>query len=843
MGYDDCSLDPLPSFIGSPIFALTEIVMHFHKQPTPFSLAPINGLQCSPPAKTSSATPLAEIANDSVRLTVRALVDGIFELTVNRVDSPLRHYTPPLASVPAVHPEATVEQDGSHIAVQDNHGAALHISTDRLSIGLTGVSKDGHPVPLITLDNSQYIGFNGDKFGVGLRMPEETPYYGFGEKTGTLNKHGQRMKFWNLDVCADVPDGCQTDHYDPTYCAIPVGIWSNTTEDGLHTAYCAVFIDNGGPAWFNCQTDDFREPDLFYFGTYSGEPRFYFITGPTMADVCAKLSRLTGTPKMPPLWSFANQQCRWGYDDERMYKRIIAQYEEDQIPLHGFWLDIDYMDEYQVFSWHEERVPSPEGLSKWMAARGVEMVTIVDPGVPTREDNATFVEGRAQERFCVAPSGELFVGMVWPGKTAFPDYSLPEVRQWWGNMIADHLNRGVAGIWNDMNDPATGMSDVDDMLFQHGQIEHTHFHNLYGTFMAEATWLGFRQHDPEKRPFILTRSASTGIQKYAAVWTGDNVSSWEHLRMSIPETLNLALSGVSFNGADIGGFMESTTAELLTRWYQAAVLFPFYRNHSNNGTAHQEPWCFGSHTRDVLRETINLRYRFLGLIYTAFAQHIQTGEPMVRPMCYFDSNAVYRDVSDQYAVGDDVVVAPVVEKDQNRRYVVLPEGNWFDLTNRTWQEGGNIFERDCAMDDVPIYVRDGAIIAEPVPLSNHDNPYVGWDCDLTKCDWRVHIFINPSANQNATASGQQLIDDGRTYVDQPEDALTMSYDNGKMAGSFPLDRVIELTVNGSADGPESLHADCGSVWNYQRETALPSVLRLMPANGEFKDHCRVYTRS
>jgi len=821
--------------------------MSLQKQPSPFSIAPVAQLHRESSGEEHG---VVRLVNDRESVLVRALEGGIFEITANRRDNPLVHHTPPLAEIPEVAKGAraevvTYEEDGCQheiLKVTGTDGASLQIGLDRLSLGLSVMSEagdgggagDSGGVELVSFDTTQRIGFIGDVFGLGLRMPEDTPYYGFGEKTGRLNKHGCRMKFWNVVVCSDLPDGFKTDHYDPTYCSIPVAIWCRTNEDG-ETAYGGLLIDNSGPCWFNCQTNDFREEDLFYCGTYCGEPRFYFITGSTMGEVCRKLLRLTGTPEMPPLWSMANQQCRWGYDEERMYKQIITSYEEEQIPLHGLWLDIDYMKEYQVFTWHEDRVPSPERLSEWMHEHGVHEVTIVDPGVPTRDDNEIYSDGCERDVFCHSPSGLSFVGMVWPGKTAFPDFSLPEVREWWGGMVADHLARGVCGIWNDMNDPATGISDVQDMLFHRGTVEHQHYHNCYGTFMAEATQIGFRLHNPERRPFILTRSACTGIQRYAAVWTGDNVSSWAHLKMSIPETVNLALSGVSFNGADIGGFMDSTTSELLIRWYQAALLFPFYRNHSNNGTAHQEPWCFGSTTRDILRDIIVLRYRFLGQIYTEYAKHIASGEPMVRPLCYFSADAVYRDVSTIYALGDGIVVTPLVEEGVSRRFVVLPPGRWFDLTKRSWHEGGVIFERDCAMDDVPIYVREGMIIAEPIPESGS---FVRWDCNLNTVHWRIHIYLEDGEN---SAHGSAVIDDGMTWVDGDVSFVDITYQSGQLSGSFPFDLVDEVTINGIGEGLcDGLCDSDDHEWIGEDETPLSSVLRPMPVDGQLKDHCRVY---
>ena len=236
--------------------------------------------------------------------------------------------------------------------------------------------------------------------------------------------------------------------------------------------------------------------------------------------------------------------------------------------------------------------------------------------------------------------------------------------------------------------------------------------------------------------------------------------------------------------------MESTTSELLIRWYQAALLFPFYRNHSNNGTAHQEPWCFGSTTRDILRDIIVLRYRFLGQIYTEYAKHIVSGEPMVRPLCYFSADPMYRDVSTIYALGDGIVVTPVVEEGSGRRFVVLPPGRWFDLTKRSWHDGGVIFERDCAMDDVPIYVREGMIIAEPIPAAG---TFVRWDCNLNTVRWRLHVYLEDC---DGSAEGTAVIDDGMCVTSGDPHFVNIQYRDGEFHGSFPYDRVDEIMING-----------------------------------------------
>ncbi len=775
----------LPALDAGARNLIADLAMHPQQQPSPFILNPIPDLRLRENSAGDGGRVV--LVGDDAHVAIRALEGGIFELTINRNAAPIPRFAPPLAAIPAADRNVQVESDERGLRLTASAGASLTITTDRLTLGLEWNDAPGNGVPLIPLHSSQIIGLSGEACGLALPLAPETPFYGFGEKTGPLNKNGRRMKFWNLDVCADLPDSFRLDDYDPTYCAIPLALWPARSESG-HTGWAAVLIDNSGPSWFNCQTRDFALPESLYFGTYCGEARFYFITGATLGEVCAKVLRLTGTPPLPPLWSLGNHQCRWGYDSQRVYRQIVEGFIEHDIPLHGFWLDIDYMDRYRVFTWDAKRVPSPERLAAWMDERGVRLVTIIDPGVAIDESDPTYRAGVEADLFCRSPSGRHFVGMVWPGRCVFPDFSLPETRAWWSQLVAKHLSRGVSGIWNDMNDPAAGKADVQDMLFSRGAVEHRHLHNLYGTFMAEATHDGFSHHDPNTRHFLLTRSASTGIQRFAAVWTGDNASNWSHLRMSIPETLNLALSGVSFNGADIGGFMDDATAELLTRWYQAALLFPFYRNHSHVECIDQEPWRFGRRTCAIIRETINLRYRLLGALYTEFARHILTGEPMVRPMCFFSNHRKYRDIADAYALGENIIVAPVVHQGAAKREILLPPGQWFDVGAGRWVKGGVRFERPAAIDEVPLFVRRGTIICEPMPASG---AFLGWDCDLTRVRWRLHCF-------GPTARGEQIIDDGLTQCDDPPLPLCVQLHRGSVSGDFPLDRIGEIILHGAS---------------------------------------------
>jgi alpha-glucosidase len=328
----------------------------------------------------------------------------------------------------------------------------------------------------------------------------------------------------------------------------------------------------------------------------------------------------------------------------------------------------------------------------------------VEPGY------AVYDSGLERKAFCLTEQGGIYHGQVWPGRTAFPDFATEETREWWGTLNAEHIGMGLSGIWNDMNEPATG--DIPDaaMRFGHGAFSHGVYHNGYAMMMAMGTYQGLRKAMPDTRPFILSRAGSAGIQRFAANWLGDNMSRWEHLAMSIPMSLGLGLSGQAFVGADIGGFGENCEPELLVRWFQAACLSPFCRNHNDAGGVDQYPWSFGPEIESHCKAALSLRYMLMPYLYTAFVEASQTGMPVMRPMLIMDpGDPLLRLPGDQYMLGPDLIVAPVVVKGAARRSVTLPEGEWFDWWNGSSASGRRV-DADAPLSRVPIYVRAGAVI-------------------------------------------------------------------------------------------------------------------------------------
>ncbi len=394
-------------------------------------------------------------------------------------------------------------------------------------------------------------------------------------------------------------------------------------------------------------------------------------------------------------------------------------------------------------------------MLKRLREQGFRVITIIDPGVKYDPGYEVFDSGLDRDVFCRTEGGDLYIGQVWPGNTAFPDFATEEARDWWGDLNAEHVESGLAGIWNDMNEPATGQIPPTRMLFRHGQDSHERHRNQYALLMAMATTAGLRKAMPELRTFVLSRAGFAGIQRYAANWLGDNQSRWDHLWLSIPMGNGFGVSGQPFVGADIGGFQGNSSAELFLRWMQYGVLTPFCRNHSEIGNVDQYAWAWGDVIGDHVRDAIRLRYRLLPYLYACFLSAAETGAPIQRPMIFdHQYDATVRDLDDQYLLGRDLLVAPVTEVGTTARQVYLPAGEWFDWHSGEMFGGNQFILAATPMDHIPVYARGGAVIPmwPDAPLST--DGYHPTELEL-------HLFV-PGADGRHTSMLQE--DDGLTFA-------------------------------------------------------------------------------
>lgn len=429
-----------------------------------------------------------------------------------------------------------------------------------------------------------------------------------------------------------------------------------------------------------------------------------------MAEVVGLYTSLTGTTPLYQRWIYGSHQSRWGYYTQDEVLDIADKFRELDIPCDVIHMDIDYMNGYRVFTFDDKKFPDVKGLSEKLADRGVKLISIIDPGVKKDEDYFMYKEGMEMDAFAHDTDGSVYENAVWPGTSVFPDFTKQSVRSWWGDKTKILLEHGISGIWNDMNEPASFNGPLpDDVQFEYGA--HEKVHNIYGHFMAKATYEGLAKNDGGKRPFVLTRAAYAGSQKYCGGWTGDNHSIWAHIALSLEQVCNLSVSGLAMCGSDIGGFGSDTTPELLVRFYEAAVFVPFFRNHSAMGTRRQEPWQFDETTIDAVRKTVKLRYRFIPYIYDLAHECEKTGAPIVRPLVYeYPADKHVRNISDEYMLGSFVLVAPVIAPGKEAREVYLPDGDWYDYYTGEKYSGGRYILADAPLDKVPVFIKAGAII-------------------------------------------------------------------------------------------------------------------------------------
>lgn len=579
---------------------------------------------------------------------------------------------------------------------------------------------DGSPVIETALDDAgrpvTYATLN-DAFEIRRRCQRGDAFFGLGEKGGSLDRAGRDFTLWNTDVLSPdataefragrSPDDPRYDatsvEFDPYYVSIPF-FYHQTNPSGTMSG---SFLDNGYRGSY-----EFSRREEYRIGFEGGQWAEYVFAGPSMAGILKAYTWLTGRASLPPLWSLGYHQCRWYAYTQRELEQLGDRFRSIDFPCDALWLDIDHMDGYRVFTWDRERFPDPPAMLTRLADQHLKVVTIVDPGVKHDPGYAVYDDGLERQVFCQTEGGESYLGQVWPGNTVFPDFATEAARAWWGELNAAHVETGLAGIWNDMNEPATGEISPDRMRFDGGRASHGRFHNQYALLMAMATRDGLLAARPRERTFILTRAGFAGIQRFAASWMGDNQARWDHLRLAATMGSGFGLSGQPFVGADIGGFQGDTNAELFVRWMQLGALTPFCRNHSETANIDQYPWSFGPEVQTLACEAVRLRYRLMPYLYTAFVRATETGEPVQRALVFdhqHDLAAVAAD--DEFLLGRDLLVAPVTEPGITARQVYLPEGHWYDWHTGDLHEGGRHVVASTPMSRIPMYARAGAAIA------------------------------------------------------------------------------------------------------------------------------------
>lgn len=584
--------------------------------------------------------------------------------------------------------------------------STLTLRTDGFSVRIgfrplriTFAAPDGH---IINRDSPKGMSWSGAQVRVWKNMPAKEQYVGFGEKAGMFERRGTHMAMWNSDIPGYAPD------FDPLYQTIPFFFGFEAGK-----AY-GIFLDNPSRSSFDMGKESRNE---YSFGAESGELNYYFFAGPDARTVLEQYTRLVGRMPLPPRWSLGYQQCRWSYTPEARVREIASRFRSLEIPCDVIYLDIDYMEGYRVFTWNPKTFPRPRLLLGDLARQGFKTVVIIDPGIKTDTAYSVYRSGLAGDHFVRNPDGSLFTGDVWPGRCVFPDFSNAATRGWWGQQFSGLIADGVSGWWNDMNEPSVFNTETKTIPLPAvhrpdlGEADHAAVHNVYGMQMTRATYEGVRALQPTQRPFVLTRASYAGGQRYSAAWTGDNVSSWEHLRMALAMCLNLSLSGQPFVGSDIGGFIGKPSGELFARWLQLGVFTPLMRAHTEINSPNKEPWEYGERFTEINRQTIGLRYRLLPYIYSVMEQASRTGLPAMRPIALAFPGMAEKGLADDcFMFGDDVLVAPALDEGATGRAVALPPGEWYEFWTSRRFNGDTTITVEAPIDRIPFFIRSGATL-------------------------------------------------------------------------------------------------------------------------------------
>jgi alpha-glucosidase len=725
----------------------------------------------------------------------------------------------PQGSFPADHSFAVVPD-----AFPDGAKAQIKDSTEAVIVDTGSVQAKIFKSPLrvafldasgkvISEDRPNYpVSFNGESYRVWKSMPLEEHYFGLGDKMGPLDRRDLSFSLWNTDTF-----GYQ-ESTDPIYKSIPFFIGM------LNGSAYGIFLDNTYRSSFEFGKE-FR--DAYSFGSEAGELDYYFFYGPDPKRVVSDFTALVGRTPLPPLFALGYQQCRYSYYPEARVREVAGEFRKRNIPADVIYLDIDYQEKNRPFTIDRERFPHFEGMVKDLRQQGFKLITITDLHIAKHEGYKPYDEGIAHDYFVKNPDGSVYVGPVWPGPSVFPDFTRSAVRAWWGTLYTDFVKMGVRGFWNDMNEPAVFVPPTKTMpldtvhYVEERKTDHREIHNVFGMQNVRGTYEGLLKLQPDVRPFVLTRAAYAGTERYAATWTGDNTASWNHMRLSLSQLLGLGASGYAFVGDDIGGFNGSPTPELLTRWMELGAFNPIYRNHAAKGTRNREPWVDGPEHEAIRKKYIETRYRILPYIYTGMEEASRTGVPLMRPMYMeFPSEAALATNGEEYMFGSGLLIAPKVWPFVGSYDVILPKGNWFNYWTGEMVAGGQTLKVDPPLDTLPLYVRAGTVLPQQPVVQDID--------ETPKGPLELRVYPGPDC------SGNLYMDDGNSFAYQKGEFLRTHFTCGTESnqvsvhiaateGTYhPWFRDLRLTVYGASQVRE-VQVDGKPVKSWKMERGMVTV--------------------
>ncbi|MCX8149273.1 TIM-barrel domain-containing protein [Thermaurantimonas aggregans] len=642
-----------------------------------------------------------------------------------------------------INPYSTVVNDKKTLHIQKIKDGFFEVNAGKYKVL---VYENPFRVSFYTYDgelihNDADLGIQIQENGITVlkELQQGERFIGLGEKTGPIDRRGWQYTHWNTDAFA------YHQEFDPLYSSIPFYIGING-----HLPY-GIFVNNSCRTDFNFGASNDR---FSFFRSADGYIDYYFIYTGDIKGIVSRYLDLTGRPELPPVWALGYQQCRYSYYPEEELLLLADTFRKKKIPCDVLYLDIHYMDEYKVFTWDKERFKDPKKFLADLKDKGFKVVIIQDPGIKVEEGYGACDSGIEEDVFVKYPDGKLYVGEAWPGRCYFPDFTNERARNWWKRQMKAHFEEGVAGFWNDMNEPAVWGKHFPDFIrfnYDGQQTSHLHAHNVYGMQMVRATYEAQKEFRPDKRPFALTRAAFAGTQRYAWKWTGDNISNEEHLLLGQRLINSLSLSGYFFSGNDVGGFIGECWPELFMRWIAVGAFNPFFRGHSMINSRDHEPWSFGEEAEEVSRNFITLRYKLLPYLYSAFYRAVMHDEPINRPMAFTlfnDERSFSHTYGHQFFVGPSILVCPVLPG-QAFGKVWLPEGNYYEMfTGKVYTEGEHVVELH--RHRIPVFVRAGHALMSAEASENAEKTFRGI--------YQFHLYKGDKAS-----SGFFYIDEGDGY--------------------------------------------------------------------------------
>jgi alpha-glucosidase len=667
---------------------------------------------------------------------------------------------------------------GKNISVfyPSNYNARAH----QPSFALLKEPKANGEVPKNwTLIPSFYIK-DGNSIAI-LPIAKGTSLYGTGEATGSLLRNGKKITLWNTDNFKYIIDNGKR-----LYQSHPWVLGVN--KDG--TAF-GVIADN---TW----KQQIDLSDSIRFISDGPAFRVIVIQRNTPQEVVEELANLVGKMEMPPLWALGYQQSRYSYVPDTRIKNVADTFRLKKLPCDVIWMDIDYMERFKIFTFDKVKIPDPKAVNDYLHQKGFHSIWMIDPGVKVEKDYFVYESGSKGNQWVQKADGTEFNGKVWPGQCAFPDFTRPETRSWWSGLYKNFMATGIDGVWNDMNEPSVfdgtdGTMPENNRHRGGGDLQpdiHLRYHDVYGMLMVKASREGILKANPDKRPFILSRSGYLGSNRYEATWTGDNCGTVEHMQMSIPMVLNLGLSGQAFSGPDMGGFALNTSADLFGQWIGMGTFFPFLRGHAAKRENNKEPWAFGQEIENVSRTALNRRYRLLPYYYTLFNEASKTGMPVMRPVFFADpKDTTLRNEDQLFLIGNDLLVIP-----KWANHPAFPKGIWRNLSFAV--EKADKYQAE-------VKIKDGAII----PMGKIIQNTTEYNLDS--------LTLMVSLDKNGVAKGTLYEDAGDGFQYQKGEYLISGFTVKQVSSTVKVDitrkegnlkptnrkyKVCLVTDNGTIEG-------------------------------------------